>query len=270
MARNQSESDPKKDKLMKAEVTTIVEKAAEKAELGMHASIRTVLTEENAEAAIPSSLMWRTLAKAFTLLAQSFDNCPSRRRAEKRDEWKPPKRSRVRGDGMMALMLRHISGKRDFDLFATPLTDERLFSQENLQAILSSFSARRLSPAIQERLSEVDSPMHFYDVSLDLLFDVIIQRGFPHARLEDAILEVLSHRHDYKDDDAMQAWMRDNLLHVKYDLSAAGTLVVGETVPMMDEQILVSLDDGLEPKSLRSLLPSGGSRPLVILAGSWT
>eukprot|EP00927_Polykrikos_kofoidii_P008852 TRINITY_DN13697_c0_g1_i3.p1 TRINITY_DN13697_c0_g1~~TRINITY_DN13697_c0_g1_i3.p1 ORF type:complete len:248 (-),score=51.19 TRINITY_DN13697_c0_g1_i3:1-744(-) len=247
MARNQSESDPKKDKLMKAEVTTIVEKAAEKAaekaelstQAAEKASISTGLTEKNAETKAEESKPWGPVAK--------------------------PRRG-----GGLAFMLRHISGKRDFDLFATPLTDERLFSQENLQAILSSFSARRLSPAIQERLSEVDSPMHFYDVSLDLLFDVIIQRGFPHARLEDAILEVLSHRHDYKDDDAMQAWMRDNLLHVKYDLSAAGTLVVGETVPMMDEQILVSLDDGLEPKSLRSLLPSGGSRPLVILAGSWT
>merc|ERR1712232_1474607 len=32
----------------------------------------------------------------------------------------------------MALMLRHISGKRDFDLFATPVTPNRFFSKGDL------------------------------------------------------------------------------------------------------------------------------------------
>merc|ERR1712072_478803 len=92
--------------------------------------------------------------------------------------------------GGMALMLRHISGKRDFDLFATPFTDDRLFAKDDLKAILKDFTANRLSAPVQERLSEQDSAMHFHDVCLDVLFETVTRHGFPHVRVEDAVLEV--------------------------------------------------------------------------------
>jgi hypothetical protein len=168
---------------------------------------------------------------------------------------------------LMALMLRHISGKRDFDLFASPLTDERLFSKEDLKSILKDFTAKRLSGPVQERLSEKDSPMHFHDVGLDVLHDTITQHGYPHATLQEAVLEVLSHRHDYQGDVQMQQWMLDNLVHVKYDLTAQGDLKVGDKL-LMNDEIVHSLDN-LKPCTLQDML-STDEKPVAILAGSWS
>lgn len=167
----------------------------------------------------------------------------------------------------MALMLRHISGKRDFDLFATPLNDRRLFSKDDLKSILKEFTTSRLSTKTQQRLSEVDSCMHFHDVALDVLFETVNLHGYPHALLEDAVLEILSHRSDYKDDAQMQQWMADNLVHVKYDLTDEGKIKVGEGLPL-NKAMVYSLDN-LEPCTLSNLLTNDG-RPLAILAGSWS
>eukprot|EP00927_Polykrikos_kofoidii_P008853 TRINITY_DN13697_c1_g1_i1.p1 TRINITY_DN13697_c1_g1~~TRINITY_DN13697_c1_g1_i1.p1 ORF type:complete len:250 (+),score=43.81 TRINITY_DN13697_c1_g1_i1:55-804(+) len=239
------------------EVTTIVNKATEHAAASTDGSRQT-------SASVGANPEGREPAASEG--AKPKDKEPVASKGAKPEDVRPKRRP----GGGMARMFRHISGKRDFDLFATPFTDERLFTKKDLQEVLRTVSARHLSPKIQDLLSEIDSPMHFYDVGLDVLFNAITEHGFPHARLEDAVLEVLSHRYDYMSDSAMQTWMCENLLHVKYDFAAAGTLAVGEIVPAMDEQILVSLDNGLEPKSLRSLLLSGAGRPLVILAGSWT
>jgi hypothetical protein len=175
--------------------------------------------------------------------------------------------NRLNQRAVMALMLRHISGKRDFDLFATPITDERLFSKEDLKTILSAYTTNRLSARTQERLSEIDSPLHFHDVSLDVLFDTVGQCGFRHSDLEDAVLEVMSHRHDYRHDTQMQEWMSEHLVHVKYDFTSKGTFRVGDTIPIDDYSIYDITE--LKPCTLRSVLPSGG-KPLVILAGSWS
>merc|ERR1712070_1030712 len=84
----------------------------------------------------------------------------TKRIEEEEKETRRWKRSGLRFGSGMALMLRHISGKRDFDLFATPFTKHRLFSQEDLKCILQQFTANRLSSPVQKRLSEQDSPMH--------------------------------------------------------------------------------------------------------------
>lgn len=166
----------------------------------------------------------------------------------------------------MALMLRHISGKRDFDLFAAPGNKERLFAKDDVQAILADFNARRLSDHVQQHLSERDSPMHFYDVGLDVFFEATVRHGYPHQCVDDAVLEVMSHRHDYRNDADMQKWMYDNLVHVKYDLAEDGGVRVGQALPL-DTPLLRTLDNA--PRTLRDILPDG-RKPLAVLAGSWS
>jgi len=174
---------------------------------------------------------------------------------------------RRKGAGL-AKMLRHISGKKGFDLFATPQTDDRLFSKEELKVMLKDMNGARLSNQFQDLLSKEDSPLHFYNVALDLLFDTIRCHGFRHRNLEDATLEFLSHRNDYCSDPEMSRWMSEELVHVKYDLASEGTLVVGDAVPL-DDVCLTPLDDVVKKVSLRQLL-SQDERLLVILAGSWS
>jgi hypothetical protein len=167
----------------------------------------------------------------------------------------------------MARMLRHISGKRDFDLFAVPETEERLFTKSQLKQILGDFSAAQLSPQVQSQLSQQDMPMHFYDVALNALFEAVHSHGYSHPRLEDAVIEVLSHRNDYQHDVDMQEWMQQNLVHVKYDFAGDGALQVGQKAPL-DDHCIASLDT-LHPRTLRDLM-SCNQKPLVLLAGSWS
>lgn len=109
--------------------------------------------------------------------------------------------------------------------------------------------------------------MHFYDTALDILFDAISYHGFSHDRLEDAVLEVLSHRSDYINDEEMVTWMSQELVHVKYDHASDGSLCVGGCTPL-DEVRLTSLDASCDVL-MRDLLLDDG-KPLVILAGSWS
>lgn len=164
----------------------------------------------------------------------------------------------------MALMLRHISGKHNFDLFKLPAV-ERLFKKGEIKTILADFNSRRLSRQVQNRLSEVDSPMHFYNVALDVLFGAILRHGFPHGHLRNAVLELLCHRHDYKDDADMQTWMHENLVHVKYDLANDGFMKDGDCLPL-SMQCLFSLEGA--PMQFKDLMRD--RKPLVILAGSWS
>lgn len=172
-----------------------------------------------------------------------------------------------RQGGGMAKMLRHITGKRNFDLYALPASEERLFTKDQLKKILSDVNSVNLSPENQSRLSTSDSPMHFYDIGLDVIFSTVSANGYRHERLEDAVLEVLSHRSDYAHDIAMQEWMRENLVHVKYDLACNGKLKLDELVPL-DEPMLYSLGD-FQSWTLRDILSTSG-QPLVVLAGSWS
>eukprot|EP01104_Vermistella_antarctica_P003845 TRINITY_DN1419_c0_g1_i2.p1 TRINITY_DN1419_c0_g1~~TRINITY_DN1419_c0_g1_i2.p1 ORF type:complete len:442 (-),score=77.27 TRINITY_DN1419_c0_g1_i2:494-1819(-) len=168
----------------------------------------------------------------------------------------------------MMLMLVPTSGKHDFDLYTPTCSALHRFTKEQMRSILQAVDRRRLDADVQDSLSQKDCTHHFHTVNIAMFCEAIKQHGYPHATLDQALMEVFAARNDYKHDAEFAAFMR-SLLHVKYDLTpteaqdAAG-LQPGDLAPVGLPLHTLSCAN----TSLESHLKPGFRT--VVVGGSWS
>jgi len=137
-----------------------------------------------------------------------------------------------------------------------------IFGKEDLQKILKRADELRLSPEIQDELSEKDDTSYSFEVVNKMHVKVLREFGVDESGMEQALQEVYTTRYRFQNDLDMQKFMA-NLLHVKYDLTGEGPINAGDE---LHDVVLHNFDES--PKSLTQFMTN--NRPLVVFAGSWT
>jgi len=157
-------------------------------------------------------------------------------------------------------MLHVTSGKVNYDLFSSwdYYSTESPISRDLLVKMLMREDQLRKAPETQAKYSESDDWDHLRSVTLAIQRQVLSEFGMEG---DDALVGFHSMRAKYEKDKVI----KDLAVYIKYDKSNKGNLSKGSKVPNGSEITLFDLQ-GCKT-TLASFI---GTKPLVILAGSYT
>lgn len=173
------------------------------------------------------------------------------------------------------MMLQRVSGKDGFRYWrAGSLRPEHeALDKPALRRVLARVDEQRRSERVQAEYSAADECAWFAEATERLYVEALREEGVEEKDMPVALACVYSVRSKCREDydEEMQAFMTE-LIHVKYDLTDRqweSSTMDEKSAEAANTLALHTLKDGT-PRLWRDLVGATSSRPLCVLAGSWS